>query len=189
MSLTFLSASFFYRGNKSQFKSLSAIKVKIDAAMILLDDMQLDEADASSLRYQSISSVKTDLQSALDLVDGRLDLIERVDASKVGWAAAQVYEKINGPLKKPDSDKNWAEAEKTTAVARRKEGTAPFRDEPGRPGKDSFYDRSRGRSFCFVFLLRPPRLAAFFPSFTHHPRSLCCLGPIPTGTSMLPHST
>ena len=146
--------------------------MKIDAALILLDDMQLDEADASSARYQSISSVKTDLQSALDLVDGRLDLIERVDTSKVGWAAAQVYEKINGPLKKPDSDKNWAEAEKTTAAARRKEGTAPFRDEPGRPGKDSFYDRSRGRFFSFLFHVR------FHPVLRHlqFPPSLNFLG-------------
>ena len=141
----------FHRGNKSQFKSLSAIKVKVDAAMILLDDMQLDESDASSPRYQSISSVKADLQSALDLVGGRLDLIERVDASKVGWAAAAVYEKTNGPLKKSASDKIWAEAEKTAAEAKRKERALPFWDKPGQPGKESFYNKSRGDSSMIVF--------------------------------------
>ena len=113
--------------------------------MILLDDMQLDEPDAASPRYQSISGVKSDLQSALDLVGGRLDLIEKVDSSKVGWAAAQVYEKTNGPLKKQDSDKIWAEAEKSAAEAKRKE--RPFRDEPAQAGKESYYNKSRGRFF------------------------------------------
>ena len=125
--------------------------------MILLDDMQLDEPDSSSSRYQSISGVKAELQSALDLVGGRLDLIERVDSSKVGWPAAQVFEKINGPLTKPDSDKTWAEAEKIANEARRKERPLPFRDEPGQAGKESYYNKSRGRflvlsSFSFFLL-------------------------------------
>ena len=47
--------------------------------MIQLDDLQLDEPDASSDRYQALSNVKADLRSAVELVDGRLDLIEKVD--------------------------------------------------------------------------------------------------------------
>ena len=135
--------------------------MKIDTAMIQLDDLQLEEPDASSDRYQSLSNVKADLHSAMDLIDGPLDLIEKVDASKVGWAAAAVYDKTNGPLKKAESDKNWAEAKKSVSDSKRKDRAQPqpFRDGPAQAGKDSYYPRSpRGR--CHFFL------------------SLCCLGPL-----------
>ena len=121
--------------------------------MIQLDDLQLDEPDASSDRYQALSNVKADLRSAVELVDGRLDLIEKVDASKVGWAAASIYDKMNGPLKKPDSDKNWAEAEKAASDNKRKDRTQPFRDGPVQAGKDSFYSRSARGLTLFPHLL------------------------------------
>ena len=141
--------------------------MKIDAAMIQLDDLQLEEPDASSDRYLSLSNVKTDLRSAIDLVDGRLDLIEKVDASKVGWAAAAVYDKTNGPLKKAESDKNWADAEKAVTDSKRKDRSQPFRDGPVQAGKDAYYPRSsRGLPFLPFFYSRCADLSL----------SLCYLG-------------
>ena len=70
--------------------------------------------------------------------------------------------KTNGPLKKPDSDKNWAEAEKAASDMKRKDRTQPFRDGPVQAGKDTYYSRSaRGltpffHTFVLVFVSLSP---------------------------------
>ena len=120
-----------------------------------LDDLQLDEPDSSSPHYKVISDIKSDLKAATDIIDGRLDLIEKVDASKVGWAAAAVFEKTNGPITKADSEKLWAEAEKSVGENRKKEvRPQPFHGEPAQAGKDHVSFRSQRGSFStpFVFL-------------------------------------
>ena len=67
---------------------MAAVKARIDAGLMLLDDLQLDESDSSTPRYAAISSVKDELTAAKDILDCRLDLIEKVDSSAVGWTAA-----------------------------------------------------------------------------------------------------
>ena len=102
----------------------------------------------------------------MEILDFRLDLIEKVDNSKVGWPAAVGYEKMNGLVRKADSDKLWAEAEKAVGDQKRKERPQPFRDAPAQAGKDQCYTRSaRGSSLRPVYDL---------------PFVLCDLAPIPT---------
>ena len=121
---------------------MAAIKGRVDAALMLLDDLQLDEDDSSTDRYTAISGVKDELSTAKEMLDCRLDLIEKVDCSTVGWSAAAFYEKTNGLVLKPDSAKLWIEAEKA-AQAKKKE--KPFRFEPGRaPGKPNYQRSTRG---------------------------------------------
>ena len=149
------------RGNKLQFRTMAGIRAKIGAALLQLDEMQLEEPDSASNRYKALADIKADLDAAKSLVDGRLDLIERVDSSKVGWLAATAYEKANGPLKKADSDKAWAEAEKAVSSSsefrRKSEMQRPFRDGPAtQAGEDSFRSRSPRGMFTqlpFVFSL------------------------------------
>ena len=131
---------------------MASVRTKISAALMQLDDLQLDEPDSSSPRYKAISDIKSDLQSAADIVDGRLDLIEKVDNSKVGWSAAAVYEKTNGPVTKADSDKLWAEAEKSVGETHKKEKSLPFRSEPVHTGKDHFYYKSPRGPCCVLFV-------------------------------------
>ena len=134
--------------------------------MLQLDDLQLEEPDASTARYEAISGIKGDLKSALEILDCRMDLIEKVDNSKIGWSAAIGYEKMNGLVKKADSDKLWADAEKAVSDQKRKERPQPFRDAPAQAGKDQYFTRSaRGSSLRPVYDL---------------PFVLCDLAPIPT---------
>ena len=158
--------SSLFRGNKIQFKNIAAIKAKIGAAILQLDELQLEEPDSASNRYKALADVKSDLEAAKDLVDGRLDLIEKVDSSKVGWLAAATYEKSNGPVKKADSAKLWAEAEKSVSQSefKRREAPRPFRNEPAQAGKD-FNSRSRGVYLIFALLFL----------------ALCFLAPFPAG--------
>ena len=120
---------------------------------MLLDEVQLEEPDSSSAKYKAIGDVKSELQSASDILDFRLDLVEKADASKIGWSAAVQYEKVNGPVRKADSDKLWVEAEKS------------FRSGPAAAGKDQYQSRSsKGNSdqtssrpdTVFFVLLMPP---------------------------------
>ena len=115
------------------------MKTKVDAAMLLLDEIQLDETDSSSPRYAAVDGVKKELSSALEIMDCRLDLIEKADSSKIGWAAAVHYEKSNGPVKKTESDKLWAEAEKSVTEARKKDRLTPFRSGPVQLGRNSVH--------------------------------------------------
>ena len=138
--------------------------------MLQLDDLQLEEPDASTARYGAISGVKGDLKSALEILECRLDLIEKVDNSKIGWPAAVGYEKMNGLVKKSDSDKIWAEAEKAISDQKRKERAQPFRDGPAQAGKDQYYSRSARGSSLYGFTV--------FSSYIFF--LLCDLAPIPT---------
>ena len=83
---------------------MASAKTKVDAAVLLLDELQLDESDSSSSRYAAIDGIKKELASAIEVMDCRLDMIEKADSSKIGWAAAVHYEKSNGEVKKSDSD-------------------------------------------------------------------------------------
>ena len=121
---------------------MAAIKARIDAALMSLDDLQLDESDGSTDRYAAISGVKDELTTAREMMECRLDLIEKVDASTVGWSAAAFYEKMNGLELKSESAKLWVEAEKS-AQAKKKE-KMPFRSEPGRGGRYPYQQSSKG---------------------------------------------
>ena len=107
------------------------------AAALLLDDLQLDEEDSNSARYKAIAGIKEEMESAQNMIDCRLDLIEKADASKVGWSAAPHYEKSNGSIKKDNSDKLWVEAEKSVQEARKTDRPTPFRARPAPAGKFS----------------------------------------------------
>ena len=122
---------------------MAAVKAKIEAGLLLLDDIQLDEEDSSSARYKAIGSVKDELSEAKDLMDCRLDLIEKVDASSAGWSAAAFYEKSNGLKLKSDSSKLWADAEKA-ARENKKKDPKPFRYGPTSVGKYQFQRPSQG---------------------------------------------
>ena len=116
---------------------MAAIKARIDAGLLLLDDMQLGEEDSSTERYAALSEVKDELTAARDITEWRLDLIEKVDASAVGWSAAAFYEKSNGLRMKADSAKLWAEAEKSAREVKKKvfPEKAPFRYGPAQSGR------------------------------------------------------
>ena len=95
--------------------------------------------------------MKRELEGALDLLHGRLDLIQKVDVSKVGWSAAVFYEKSNGPVFKAESGKLWSEAEKQASEAKKnaaskeKYNPSPFRAVPAGSGRfQSFQRTSRG---------------------------------------------
>ena len=66
--------------------------------------------------------------TAKEMVECRFDLIEKVDGSTVGWSVTAFYEKTNGLVLKPESEKLWVEAEKS-AQSKEKE-TAPFVQSP-----------------------------------------------------------
>lgn len=117
---------------------MAAVKAKIEAALLLLDDLQLDEDDASSDRYAALAGVKDEMNEAKVLMECRLDLIEKADGSSTGWSAAAFYEKTNGLKMKSDSSKLWAEAEKSAQENKKKE-KQPFRYSPTNVGK---YQRS-----------------------------------------------
>ncbi len=138
------------------------MKAKVDSAMLLLDDLQLDESDSASPRYQAIGEIKKELEGAQELMVCRLDLIEKADTSKVGWSAAPFYEKSNGAVLKTDSDKLWSEAEKKVQDDRKKERT-PFRSTPAKAGKFSTQHVSRG-SFS-LYCLRAFRSGISFSSY------------------------
>ena len=132
---------------------------------MLLDEVQLEEPDSSSAKYKAIGDVKSELQSASDILDFRLDLVEKADASKIGWSAAVQYEKVNGPVRKADSDKLWVEAEKSVELKRKEKPQQPFRSGPAAAGKDQYQSRSsKGNSdqtssrpdTVFFVLLMPP---------------------------------
>ena len=104
-----------------------------------MDDLQLEEPDSSTARYQAITSVKDEFNSAREMLECRLDLIEKVDKSAVGWAAAAFYEKSNGLVIKSDSSKLWAEAEKSARETKKKDTIkTPFRPVPVQSGKYQF---------------------------------------------------
>ena len=134
------------------------MKTKINA-MLLLDEIQLEESDSTSPRYAALDGVKKELTSAIEIMDCRLDLIEKADSSKIGWAAAVHYEKANGLVKKTESDKLWTEAEKSVTEARKKDRLTPFRSGPVSAGRNAFQYQQRTargssffpRIFCFVF--------------------------------------
>ena len=127
--------------------------------MLLLDEIQLEESDSTSPRYAALDGVKKELTSAIEIMDCRLDLIEKADSSKIGWAAAVHYEKANGLVKKTESDKLWTEAEKSVTEARKKDRLTPFRSGPASAGRNAFQYQQRTargssffpRNFCFVF--------------------------------------
>ena len=102
--------------------------------------MQLEENDSTSPRYAAIDAVKKELAAAIEVMDCRLDMIEKVDSSKIGWAAAVHYEKSNGEVKKADSDKLWAEAEKAVTESRKKDAKfVPFRSGPVQQAGRSYH--------------------------------------------------
>ena len=125
---------------------MAAVKAKIEAASLLLEDIQLDEEDPSSTRYQALSSVKEELSEARDIADCRLDLIEKADASSVGWSAAAFYEKSNGLKLKSDSAKLWADAEKAAqaVLELKRKDQKPFRLQPTNVGKYQYSRSSQG---------------------------------------------
>ena len=125
---------------------MAAIKSRIDAGLLLLDDLQLDEEDSSTDRYAALSGIKEELTAARDITDWRLDLIEKVDSSSVGWSAAAFYEKTNGLKLKADSAKLWAEAEKSAREVKKKAFSekAPFRYGPAQSGKYQYQSSARG---------------------------------------------
>ena len=84
---------------------MAAIKAKIDVGLLLFDVIQLDEEDSSTDCYAALSEVKKELMGAKEMTECRLDLIEKVDASSVGWNVAAFYEKMSGLELKPDSSK------------------------------------------------------------------------------------
>ena len=114
---------------------MASVKAKVEAALLLLDDLQLDEEDPSSSRYKAFNSVKDELTEAQELIDCRLDLIEKVDCSTAGWTAAAFYEKSNGLKLKADSSKLWVEAEKAAREVKKKQDPKPFRYAPTGVGK------------------------------------------------------
>ena len=116
---------------------------------MLLDDLQLEEADSATERYNALSSIKEELTGAGDIIDCRLDLIEKVNGSSVGWPAAAFYEKTNGLVLTAESGKHWANAEKSAREAKKKPDKMPFRSGPGSSGKysDSQFSRQRGWLF------------------------------------------
>ena len=139
-------------GNKSQFVHLAATKAKIDAAKAILEDLQLEEEEADSTRYASLGSAIAEMDAAHGLLDGRLDLIQKADASKVGWSAAVHYEKSNGLLLKSDSGKLWEDAEKKVLEAKRSafkdaKEKSPFRYGPANSGRYSSNQKSKGYAF------------------------------------------
>ena len=136
---------------------MAAIKSKLDSALLLLDEIQLNELGCDLPSYVSINAVKEELEGGKDLVNGRFNLISKVDASKVGWPAVPHYEKINGYLVNSDSAKNWEVAEKKVAENRKassKDDKKPFRRWPAGNGRSEFqnYPKSNSRgelSLCF----------------------------------------
>ena len=125
--------------------------------------MQLEEEDADSLRYASLGSAIDEINAANDLIEGRLDLIQKADGSKVGWSAAVHYEKSNGLLLKSDSGKLWEDAERKVleikkSSAKEAKDKAPFRYGPGGSGRYSSSQKSKG---CLPFICS---LSLFFQS-------------------------
>ena len=118
---------------------MAAVKAKIEASLLLLDDLQLDEEDASSDRYAALAGIKDEMTEAKELMECRLDLIEKADGSSAGWGAAAHYEKTNGLKLKSESSKLWVEAEKAARDNKKKQPTQPFRYSPTNVGK---YQRS-----------------------------------------------
>lgn len=146
-------------GNKSQYNHLAATKSKIDAAMLLLDDLQLAEPDCDTPAYAAISAVKENLEGAIDLIKGRFDLIHKVDSSKIGWSAVPHYEKSNGYLVNSESGKNWEAAEKKVVEARKasekEKEKKPFRSWPASGGRYQNYTKSSSRGeLSFIHSLR-----------------------------------
>ena len=123
---------------------MSAVKAKLEAGLLLLNDLQLDEEDSSTVRYGALAGIKDELNEARDLIDCRLDLIEKVDVSPAGWSAAAFYEKTNGLKLKDDSPKLWAEAEKSARDTKKKPDKLPFRSGPTSVGKYQFQRPSQG---------------------------------------------
>ena len=117
--------------------------------------LQLDKSDSDSPRYQALGAVKSVLNEALDLLKWRLDLIGKVDDSKVGWPAALIYERANGMSLKEDSNKLWLEAERKAADSKKSVAVmkdsqsykSPFRGQPAAGGRaySSYQKPERGR--------------------------------------------
>ena len=103
----------------------------------------MDQEDAQSAQYKAISDVKTELEAAAEMIECRLDMIEKADSSKVGWSAAPYYEKSNGSKKKENSDKLWSDAEKAVQEAKKTDRT-PFRARPAAAGKTSYSTARKG---------------------------------------------
>ena len=86
------------------------------------------------------------LQEAVDIINGRLDLIQKVDNSKAGWSAAAVYEKSNGMLVKEESGKLFEEAEKkvldSKKAAAKEAVKTPFRVLPVGNGRSPGYQKT-----------------------------------------------
>ena len=136
-------------GNKSQYNHLAATKSKIDAALLMLDDLQLNEPDCDTPTYTAISSIKERLEGAVALIEGRFNLIHKVDSSKIGWSAVPHYKKANGYLVTPESGKNWEAAEKKVSEARKasekEKEKKPFRSWPASGGRYQNYSKSTSR--------------------------------------------
>ena len=105
--------------------------------------------DCDSPSYAAINSVKEELNGGNELINGRFDLIQKVDTSKIGWPAVPHYEKVNGYLVNSDSAKNWESAEKKVAEARKsntKEEKKPFRRWPAGNGRSEYTSYSKSQS-------------------------------------------
>ena len=57
---------------------MATIKARIDAGLLLLDDLQLDESDSSADWCAALSEVKDELLAAKDMTKCRLDFKEKV---------------------------------------------------------------------------------------------------------------
>ena len=119
----------------------------------MLDDFQLNATECDSDEYNAISGIKELLVKGNDLINGRFDLIQKVDTSKVGWPAAPIYEKLNGYLVNSDSGKNWETAEKKVLENRKnddKQKSTPFRNRPAAGGRNQNFAEPGGEIFCMI---------------------------------------
>ena len=124
--------------------------------MILLDDMQLDEPDSSSSRYQSISGVKADLQSALDLVGGRLGpLTWSKELIRARWVGPlhRCLRRSTGPWRNQTATKPGPKPKKLSTRRDARNDPCPFVMSPVRRAKNlTITNPEVGFQFCLLFL-------------------------------------
>ena len=116
--------------------------------------------------------MKEELSEAQELINCRLDLIEKVDCSDAGWTAAAFYQKSNGLKLKADSSKLWLEAEKAAREVKKKPEPKPFRYAPTSVGKFQRSQQGQIRVFSlhsFAFVTDPfvLCLSYAFPDWYH----------------------
>ena len=151
-------------GAKSQYRAMATIGLKIESALVKLDEITASLPVSEGILRDSLSSLRKDLSSAEDISEERCALIVKADDDPAnGWQALTRYEKLLevGKGGNPDQEKLFSEClRKVEEEGKGKSKAARYRFTSSVDSTDSsdFSFPQGHHLFYFSFLVATKRL-------------------------------